>query len=390
MKKVKKMKKIIFISLLFFINNMALAVVPLPQGLVPAVPEFDAKAFALMDAKSGEVIAEKNADTHLPPASLTKLMTTYVTAKALKAGEIKETDQVPISANAWRMGGSKMFIKVGDKVPVKQLFDGVITASGNDASVALAEFIGGTEPTFVQLMNRTAAELGMKNSHFTDSNGLPAADHYSSARDMAILARAWIYDFPEYYPWFKEKWITYNGIKQPNRNRLLWRDSSVDGMKTGHTDEAGFCVVATAERNGTRLIAAVLGTPNDMARFDDAESLLNYGFRFFESHKLYAANVEIAKPKIWLGKDGHVAAVPQKDVYVTVPTGKYQDLKATVALNKAIEAPIVKGQVLGALKISLDGKELVSMPLVAEKDVAKENFLFSIFDRIVLGFEKIF
>lgn len=389
------MKKIIF--LLFFIGFSSVFaqapvtnLAPQPQTVIPAAPDFDAKAYALIDGQSGEVLAQKNADAHLAPASLTKLMTTYITAKSLKANQIKETDQVRISENAWRMGGSKMFIKVGDTVPVKQLFDGVIIASGNDASVALAEFIGGTEPTFVQLMNKTAVDLGMKNTHFTDSNGLPAQDHYSSARDMGILARAWIKDFPEYYPWFKQKWITFNNIKQPNRNRLLWRDSSVDGMKTGHTDEAGYCVVATAERNGTRMIAVVFGAPSDMARFDDAAALLNYGFRYYETHKLYAANAEIAKPRVWLGKESYVTLVPKEDVFATVPAGQYQNLKATVAINNTIEAPISKGQVLGALKINLNGKELSSVPLIASQNIEKENFFFSIFDRILLGFSKIF
>lgn len=397
------MKKLLFATILFFgfvSANAAETTTPLPtpvpaqaptaQGVIPAVPDFDAKAFVLMDGHSGEVLAERNSDAHLPPASLTKLMTTYLTAKSLKAKQIKETDPVRISENAWRMGGSRMFIKVGDTVPVKQLFDGVIIASGNDASVALAEYIGGTEQTFVKLMNEMAANLGMKNTHFSDSNGLPTQDHYSSAHDMGILARHWIYDFPEYYPWFKQQWITFNGIKQPNRNRLLWRDSSVDGMKTGHTDEAGYCVVATAERNGTRLIAVVFGAPSDMARFNDAEALLNYGFRYYETHMLYAANVEIAKPRIWLGKDSFIPLVPKKDVFVTVPSGQYQNLKATVTVDKTIEAPVTKGQELGLLKVTLNNKELISMPLIAQKDVAKENFLFSIFDRILMGFEKMF
>ena len=246
--------------------------------IIPSAPNIDAKGYVLMDVNSGYIIAEKNPDKRMAPASLTKLMTLYIIAQALKNGQIHLDDKVRISKKAWQMGGSRMFVKVGTYVPVEKLVQGIIVASGNDATLAMAQYIGGGESTFVSMMNQVASQLGMKNTHYTDSNGLPAPDHYSTPLDIAKLSRAWILNFPEYYPWFKQKWIVYDGIRQPNRNRLLWRDPSVDGMKTGHTKEAGYCLVASAKREGMRLLSVVMGAPTDSLRATESESLVKLRF----------------------------------------------------------------------------------------------------------------
>lgn len=397
----KKMCKIISLALIsFFLIQGSFAAItqPLipqtnpinPQNIIPTPPDFESKAYIAMDANSGYVIAEKNADAHLPPASLTKLMTLYITAQALKNNQIHLTDQVVISEKAWRMSGSKMFIRVGSTVSVQQLIDGIIIASGNDASYAIAEYIGGTEQTFVKLMNQTAAQLGMKNTNFTDSNGLPEPLHYSSARDIAILSRAIINNFPEFYPWFKQHWIIYNGIKQPNRNRLLWRDNSVDGLKTGHTDEAGFCLAASAVRNGMRLITVVLGTPSDEARVNDSEALLNYGFRFYETRKLFAANTPLSKPKVWLGSQKISDLGLKNDLYITLPIGQFQNLKATITINLPLKAPIIKGQNYGNLIIMQKDKKLIDAQLVALADNPRGGIFKMLFGYIGLFFSKIF
>jgi serine-type D-Ala-D-Ala carboxypeptidase (penicillin-binding protein 5/6) len=361
-----------------------------PQNIIPTPPDFDVKAYILLDANSGYVIAQKNADAHLPPASLTKLMTLYLAANALKINRIHMDDSVVISEKAWRMGGSKMFIKVGSSVPVKELIDGIVIASGNDASVAIAEFIGGTEPTFVNLMNQAAAHLDMKNSHFADSNGLPEPMHYSSARDMGTLARAWILDFPEYYPWFKQQWIKFNNIKQPNRNRLLWRDSSVDGMKTGHTEEAGYCLVASAVRNGMRLITVVMGAPSDQARINDTEALLNYGFRFYETHKVYAASSPLLIQRIWLGKHKQTPFGVSRDLYVTTPIGQYTNVKTNVNMSTPLKAPIAKGQACGTLVVTANNKAIAQEPIVASADNPRGGMFSQAFDYIGLLFAHLF
>ncbi|MBX9705272.1 MAG: D-alanyl-D-alanine carboxypeptidase, partial [Gammaproteobacteria bacterium] len=251
--------------------------------IVPSPPDIDAKAYVLIDANSGKVLATSNADARRQPASLTKLMTIYIAFRELAAGHIQLTDQVTISENAWKTGGSRMFVGVGSKVPLEDLLQGAIVASGNDSTTALAEYIGGTEPVFVQMMNQQAKQLGMNDTNYTDATGLPNPDHYSTANDLAKLANAIVHNFPQYYHYFGEKWFTWNGIRQPNRNRLLWRDDGVDGMKTGHTDEAGYCLIGSAQENGMRLISVVLGAPSENGRIEDSESLLKYGFRFYET-----------------------------------------------------------------------------------------------------------
>jgi serine-type D-Ala-D-Ala carboxypeptidase (penicillin-binding protein 5/6) len=361
---------------------------PIPNfvGMIPAPPTIDAKGYILIDAQNGEILAGNNLDTKLPPASMTKLMALYLYAKALQNGQLHFEDQVRISENAWRMEGSRMFIKVGSTVPAEELINGIVIASGNDATVALAEFLAGSEPAFVEIMNKTAKNLGMFNTNYQDSNGLPALNHYSSPRDMATLAKVWIHDFPQYYPWFSQKWITYNGIKQPNRNRLLWRDSSADGIKTGHTDEAGFCLTASAKRNNARLIAVIMGAAGDEARFSATEALLNYGFRFFETHKLYDANVPLVQQKVWLGKNSTVPLGVKDGLYVSVPIHQYQNLKASLTLDEKLVAPIKKGSVCGMVKVSLNDQPILLAPVVALKDVAKGGVISGIFDRFLMLF----
>lgn len=359
-----------------------------PTAAAPTPPECDAKAYVLMDANSGYIITGKDIDERLPPASLTKVMTLYLVADALKAQRLHFEDTTIVSEGAWRTGGSRMFIKVGTSVSIKDLISGIATASGNDATVAMAEHIAGTESSFANLMNQAARQIGMQNSSFSDSNGLPSPNHYSSAKDLALLAQAWVKNFPEYYPWFKEKWMSYNGIKQPNRNRLLWRDSSVDGFKTGHTDESGYCLIASAVRNnGMRLISVVLGAANDTLRTKYSEALLNYGFRFFETRKIFAANTKLATPKVWLGKQNTVTLGLSHDMYVTLPIGKHAQLKAKADIIPTIKAPVAKGQVYGNLNISLNDKIIASQPLVALTDVKKANFIFALYDRIIMLFK---
>ncbi|OGT94414.1 MAG: serine-type D-Ala-D-Ala carboxypeptidase [Gammaproteobacteria bacterium RIFOXYB2_FULL_38_6] len=358
--------------------------------IIPPAPDLNATGYVLMDANSGQILAQKNMDQRMQPASLTKLMTLYIVANALKNGQIHLDDKVRISAKAWKTGGSKMFVKVGTFVTVQELIQGVIVDSGNDACTALAEYIAGTNDAFAQIMNQTAQYLGMTNTHYVDPTGLPAPEHYSTPHDMAILARAIINDFPEYYSWYDQKWFTYDGIRQPNRNRLLWRDPSVDGMKTGHTDEAGYCLVASAQRSGMRLIAVTMGSPSDEARNADDEALLNYGFRYFETHKLYNANTPVVTTRIWLGKESHLALGVLQDLYVTIPTNEYQNLKANTTISNPIKAPVSKGQALGKVDITLNGNLITSSPLVALNDDPKGGWWTRMWDHLALFFKKIF
>lgn len=336
--------------------------------IIPAAPNIDAKGYVLMDANSGKILANKDQDKRMQPASLTKLMTLYITEQALAQGQIQLTDKVRIGENAWRRGGSRMFLKLNSLVPVEQLIEGVIVASGNDACTALAEYIAGNEASFAQLMNETAARLGMKNTHYVDSTGLPRPDHYSTPRDLAILARHVINDFPQYYHYFNQKWIKYNGIRQPNRNRLLWRDPSVDGLKTGHTNGAGYCLISSGQHSDMRLISVVMGTPTDGARANDSQALLNWGFRFFKTYKLYSANQAISTPRVFMGQSKHVAMGLQNDLYVTIPVGEYSLLQANQELNNKLKAPISKGATYGTVNITLAGKTIASQPLVALQD----------------------
>lgn len=354
----------------------------------PIPPSLQAATYILIDAKSGKIITQQDANVKRPPASLTKMMTLYVISSALKSGQITLDTEIPISEAAWRMGGSKMFVKVGQNVKVRDLIKGIIVDSGNDACVAMAEYLGGNEPSFASMMNQEAKELGMTNSHFTDSTGLPDPNHYTTAQDLAVLARALIMHFPEYYPWYKEKWFTYAGIRQPNRNRLLWRDSSVDGLKTGHTEEAGFCLVASAEKDGTRLISVVLGDPSDTARASDSEALLNYGFHFFDTHLVYAAGKEVEKIHVWKGQTREVSAGLTKDLFVTVPVNQYKNIEITKEVAKDLSAPITKGQTLGNLVVKLNNEVIATEPLVALEEDAKGGMWTRLKDAITMMWHK--
>ncbi len=352
---------------------------------IPAAPDIDAAGYILMDANSGKVLASKNADMRRAPASLTKIMTMYLTAEALANHRIKLDDKVLVSKKAWSTGGSRMFLQLGQEVPVSDIIQGITIDSGNDATVAMAEHIGGSEDTFVSMMNETAQRLGMSNTHYTDSNGLPHSEHYSTPMDLATLARHLITDYPQYYEgtdWFSKKEFTYNSIRQFNRNRLLWRYPGADGLKTGHTEEAGYCLVASAKKDGMRLISVVMGAPSDSARADDTQSLLTYGFRFFKTYKVYAANQAIATPRVWKGENKTTAAGVLKDLYITVPDGEYKSLQATTTMNKVVEAPVKKGMPLGELVIRYRDTIVAQAPIVALTDNPEGGIVTRLTDAI--------
>lgn len=353
---------------------------------IPAAPDVAAKNYFLMDFASGAVLAEKNPDAQVEPASITKLMTSYVVYKELDAGRLSMEDTVDISEKAWRMGGSRMYLDVNTSVLVSDLMKGLIIQSGNDASVALAEKVAGTEDAFVQLMNQYAQDLGMKNTHFVNSTGWPDKQHLTTARDIAILAAAIVREFPDYYQEYAVKEFTYNNIKQYNRNKLLWRDESVDGMKTGHTDSAGFCLVASAVRSDMRVISVVLGTDSKKSRASVSQALLNYGFRFFESHTLYEADEVLSRPRVWSGEFDTITVGLSEDLSISIPRGSYDNLDATMDIDTNIEAPIEKGQQIGEVKVSLDGELLESVPLVALETVNQGNLFQQVKDYILRMF----
>jgi D-alanyl-D-alanine carboxypeptidase (penicillin-binding protein 5/6) len=360
-----------------------------PQ-ITPSAPTINAKAYILIDANSGKILAEKNSEEKLPPASLTKMMTLYVISNALQSEQIHLNDNVRISEEAWRTGGSRMFIKVGQQVSVEDLLKGIIVDSGNDACVAMAEFLGGSENTFTEIMNQQAKNIGMNNSHFTDSTGLPNPNLYTTAKDLALLGRALITRFPNYYHWYKQKWFTYNGIRQPNRNRLLWRDNSVDGLKTGHTNDAGFCLVASAKRDNMRLLSVILGSPTDSARADDTQRLLNYGFRFFETRSLYKAGTTITELPIYKGKSNKLSVGLKNEQLVTIPTGQYKRLVISTKVANYMTAPIEKGQQVGELVISFEDKTVASQPLYALEAIPEGGFFLRMKDSIRLLFKRWF
>lgn len=375
-----------FISLgLFIISGISIQTA-LAAGniLIPASPQVAAKSFFLQDANSGKVLAENNADLKLAPASLTKIMAVYVVFSELRNGHLSLDEMVTISENAWKTPGSRMFVEVNKQVSIEDLLKGVIIQSGNDASVALAEHVAGDEATFAALMNQHAKRMGMQNTNFTNSMGLPDPDHYTSARDMATLTRALIKEFPEHYAWHAQKEFTYNNITQQNRNKLLWRDESVDGVKTGHTEDAGFCLVASAKRNDMRLISVVMGTKSANARANENQTLLNYGFRFFETHKLYNSHESLTKTRIWKGDKNNLELGLADDLYVTIPRRHYNDLKAEISVDKKISAPVSEGQPVGKVNVSLAGETVSEQPLIALSTVGKGNFFQRIYDEALL------
>jgi len=353
---------------------------------IPNPPALDATSYFLVDFDSGRILAEKNPDEAVDPASITKLMTAYLVDKAIADGDVTLDEMVTISEKAWRMKGSKMFVEVGKEVSVEDLLKGLIIQSGNDASVALAEHIAGSESAFAGYMNHQAKLLGMTNTHYVNATGWPDENHYSSARDIATLTRAIIDEFPQSYRHYKEREYTFNEIRQFNRNRLLWRDESVDGVKTGHTEAAGFCLVASAQRDEMRLISVVLGTASDKARTQSSQSLLNYGFRYFESHKLYRSDEVLQTARIWYGDQEQVSMGVGKDIFITIPRGRYRDLDASMEIDREISAPVGRGQALGQVNIKLDDELILSEAIVAMQPVDEGSLIDRAMDSIKLMF----
>ena len=369
-----------FVLALFLHTNVHAA----ESRLIPEPPTLNARSWLLIDARTGYVITEHNADERLAPASLTKMMTSFIASERLLKGDLKMTNMVPISEKAWRKGGSKMYVKVGTQVSVEDLMRGIIIQSGNDASIALAEYIAGSEDAFADLMNKTARQIGMKASHFMNATGWPAEHHYTTARDLSILAQHIIYDHPEDYSLYAEKEFTYNDIRQPNRNTLLWKDSTVDGIKTGHTDEAGYCLVTSAKTDDIRLIAVVMGTKSERERAAESQKLITYGFRFFETAQSYAAQSVLIEPDIWMGNKGTIKLGIAEDTFVTIPRGASKDVTAELEVPELLEAPIALGQELGTLKLTLDGRIIARHPLVALESVEEGGIVTRLWHWLVL------
>ena len=353
----------------------------------PAPPIIGAKSYLVVDSKTGHELASLNPDAPLAPASLTKIMTTYVVFHALEQQQVRLEDEVTISEKAWRTEGSRMFVEVGKRVTIQDLLMGMIVQSGNDASVALAEHIAGTESVFAEMMNQYAANLGMHSSHFRNATGLPAEGHTTTARDLAILARAMVEEFPEYYAWHAVKEYTFNDIKQNNRNSLLWRDASVDGIKTGHTEDAGYCLVASASRDNMRIVSVVLGTASNKARTDGSQALLNYGFRFFETRLLYKAGEEVTSARVWKSAKENSRLGVLEDLYITIRRGTYDQLESTLDIPTVVEAPVAAGQPVAELRVRLGEEEVLSAPLRALDDNPTGSFWQRTRDSVSLWFE---
>ncbi len=352
------------------------------QALASGVPEIAANSFLLVDYQSGSELASYNASLRVDPASITKLMTAYVLYRELAKGTVKLEDQVLINQVAWEMDGSRMFIEVGKKVELEKLMKGLIIQSGNDAAIAIAEHVAGSESAYVDKMNQVAVELGMKDTHYSNVTGWPIDNHYTTARDIATLAKAIITEFPDRYKLYSEKEFTYNKIRQYNRNKLLFRDATVDGMKTGFTDKAGYCLVASAKRQDTRLISIMLGTASEDARAENSQKLLEYGFRTFETHKMYTANSVLHEARVWKGEDETVPAGVTEDVYISVQKGNYNNLKGAVQVSKEIYAPVKRGDVLGQIVFSDQGKVIKQLPLIALADVQEGGMWRQMMDSV--------
>lgn len=341
---------------------------------IPPPPSVTAKSYLVVDASNNTVVAHKDEHKRLDPASLTKLLTLYITADALKEGHISLDDKVYISKKAWQTSGSRMFIQEGKYVSVADLIQGIAVASGNDATVAIAEHIAGSTEAFAALMNKTAEQLGMQESHFTNPTGLPHKEHYTTAHDLALLAGAWLNDFPDYYHWFSQKHLQFAGIKQLNRNRLLWRDPSVDGLKTGHTDDAGFCLVTSAKRDDTRMLAVLLGSSSDQTRFQDAQQLYSYAFRFYATKVLAEANTPLYQARVWQGNPSMVPAGVKIPLSITL--NRYEKRKVSLIPNVSsnIKAPVKKGDQVGSLSVVQNDQTLTSVPLIALEDSQTGSF----------------
>ena len=382
-----KLMRLLLLPLLF-LSSIAFA-----SDDIPPPPTLAAKAYLLLDFNSRAVLAQQNANERVDPASLTKLMTAYLSFKALKNGHLQLEQTLPVSVKAWKGGGagcgggagSCMFIEPNKPVTVDQLLHGMIVISGNDASVALAEGIASSEEAFAELMNKEAARLGMKGTHFVNSTGLPDPNHYTTASDLAILAAALVRDYPEQYKrLYSLKDYTFNNIKQANRNRLLWVDPFVDGMKTGHTSSAGYCLVSSAKRGDMRLISILLGAPSDTARAVESQKLLNYGFQFFESRLIYKRGQAVSKLKVWKGRDDTLAATVADDLYVTLPKNQLARLKASVASKQPLIAPVAARQEVGAIRFTLDGKPILERPLIASQEMPVAGIFGRLWDSLKL------
>lgn len=357
---------------------------------LPSPPTVDATGYILINAANGHTLAEYNADEPLPPASLTKVMTDYVAAYEIDQGRLSLSENLPVSVKAWRMGGSRMFIQEGTQVNVEEIIKGIVVQSGNDAAVALAEHIAGSESAFADIMNQHASSLGMRNSNFANATGWPHPEQHSSPRDMAILTQALIKNYPDNYAYYKEKYFTYNGIRQPNRNLLLWQDKSVDGVKTGHTDEAGYSLISSAERDGMRLISVVMGAKSEQARATESQKLLSYGFRNFENYSPFSEGATIAEVEVWLGSTNRASLGLAEPLNLTVPKGKRDALVLEVDIDKHLRAPFEIGDPLGTLQVKLDGKLLAEAPLVAQHSVEKAGIFKRLWHHLILLIKGLF
>jgi serine-type D-Ala-D-Ala carboxypeptidase (penicillin-binding protein 5/6) len=380
----------IWIALFCLSSALAHANIPLTEALgngppIPSAPRLASTGYLLIDARNGEVLVEHNADERLPPASLTKMMTAYIAERELAEGRATFEDMVPISVKAWKTGGSRTFVREGTEVRFEDLLRGIIIQSGNDASVAIAEYIAGSEDVFADVMNQTAVSLGMTNTQFLNSTGLPAEGHYSTARDLAILAARTIEDYPETYSIYAEKSFTYNGIRQANRNTLLFRDPTVDGLKTGHTEEAGYCLVASAVRDDFRLISVVMGTESEKAREQETTKLMQYGFRYFSGKTVFAANEVLPESarKVWFGEADSVELATVDPLYVTLPLGRESAIQATLDAPESLEAPLVAGDVVGTVKIMLGDRVLAESAVAVASDIPEGGFFKRIMDFVL-------
>ncbi len=376
--------KLIYVALLVLVGASVAEAEIRP---VPSSPVIGAKSYLVIDATTGSTLAELDPDLQLPPASLTKVMTAYVVFDALKQGQIRLDDMVTISEKAWRMGGSRMFIEVGKQVSVENLLLGMIVQSGNDASVALAEHVAGSEAVFAQMMNQFSANLGMTGSSWVNSTGWPADDHYTTARDLATLTQALIREFPDYYRWYSVREFTWNDISQPNRNTLLWRDGSVDGVKTGHTDDAGYCLVSSAERDGMRVISVVMGTASENSRTSGSQALINFAFRFFETRLLYKGGEAITSARVWKSANEQTPLGVAEDLYITVPRGAYDELESSLDIPAVLVAPVAAGQPLAELAVKMGDSEILRQPVRALEDNPAGSLWQRMRDSVSLWFE---
>ena len=359
-------------------------------SIIPSPPKLAAGSYLLMDAASGEILVEHNADKQLPPASLTKMMTAYIVESEIQAGRISLDETTKISEKAWSWGGSKMFVEVDTVVTIEELLKGLIIQSGNDAAIALAEHVAGTEQIFAEVMNQYADKLGMTKTHFENASGWPSPEHYTTANDLALLARAIIVDHPQFYPLYSVREFTYNNITQSNRNSLLWRDTKVDGLKTGHTQEAGYCLVSSAVDDGMRLIAVVMGAASESTREQESLKLLSYGFRYFQTHELYDAATPLNVARVWGGQSDALELGLAEDAIVTITKGDENQLKAKLSIQPVIEAPVKTGDVLGTLTVTLNNNTVLERPLIALSDIPQAGFFKRLLDFISLFFYNLF